>query len=170
LSTDPQHMRHVLGHVPTGVTVVTGTSGDSPLGISCNSFTSVSLDPPLIAFCVAHGSWTWERIRETGRFAINVLADGQEHVCRRFASKERDRFAGIPWQASASGSPLLDGTLAWIDCELEQELEAGDHLLVLGRVLDLHRETERQPLVFFCGDYGSVRLPIAVPTQGAPTA
>ena len=158
---DEARFRQVLGHFATGVTVVTGAdeAGD-PVGLSVNSFTSVSLDPPLIAFSVGRTSTTWPRIRATGRFAVNILAADQEVVCRRFASNTAgaDRFDGIGWHPSPSGSPLLDGALAWIDATVEAEHEAGDHVMVFGRVSGLEVAREGPPLVFYRGGYGRFEL------------
>jgi 3-hydroxy-9,10-secoandrosta-1,3,5(10)-triene-9,17-dione monooxygenase reductase component len=159
----PPRFREVLGHLPTGVTVVTGIDGGKPIGMSCNSFTSVSLEPPLVAFGASRESITWPRIRETGRFAVNVLAHAQEELGRRFAVRGIDRFAGVPWHPSPQGNPLLDGAVAWIDCRLYAEHEAGDHTLILAEVVELDVHEPTSPLVFFRGAYGSFQAP------GSPT-
>jgi flavin reductase (DIM6/NTAB) family NADH-FMN oxidoreductase RutF len=114
----------------------------------------VSLDPPLIAFLPAATSSSWPKIAKAGRFCVNVLAADQESVCRSFAARSADKFAGLSWHAAPSGAPILDGALAWIDCGLETVHEAGDHLIVLGRVSDLHIERSTLPLLFFQGGYG----------------
>lgn len=154
---DEARFRQVLGHFATGVTVVAGLDRDRPVGLSVNAFASVSLDPPLVAVCVKHTSATWPRIRQAGRFTVNVLADDQEAVCRTFATSGADRFAGLGWSAAPSGAPILAGVLAWIDCEIEREVEGGDHLLVLGRVTALDVARSGSPLVFFRGGYGGFR-------------
>lgn len=154
MTIDEARFRQVLGHFATGVTVVTGDDGEGPVGLSVNSFTSVSLDPPLVAFCVTKASSTWPRIRATGRFTVNILAADQEAVSRRFASPGADRFAGIGWHPSPSGSPVLGGALAWIDATVEAEHDAGDHVMVLGRVSGLDVANEGVPLVFYRGGYG----------------
>lgn len=146
--------RQVVGHFATGVTVVTARSDGRPAGLSVNSFTSVSLDPPLVAFCVAHSSATWARIREAGKFCVNVLRSDQEALCRTFAGKAADKFAGVGWHPAPSESPILDGVLAWLDCTVEATHEAGDHLMVVGRVHDLDVGHEGTPLVFYRGGYG----------------
>ncbi len=150
---DSARFRQVLGHFPTGVTVITG-AGDPPAGMAVGSFASVSLEPPLVGFFVAHTSSTWPKIEQTGSFCVNVLAEDQEELCRRFASKAEDKFAGVGWQAAATGSPLLDGVLAWIDCDIESALDAGDHQCILGRVRDLGVAHDGAPLVFYRGGYG----------------
>lgn len=153
---DPDLFRNVLGHFPTGVTVVATIDEGRPLGLAVGSFFSVSLEPPLVGFCVMTDSSTWPLIERTGRFAVSVLADDQSDICRRLATKATDKFDGVAWRpASVTGSPVLDRAVAHIDCELEQKHEAGDHWIVVGRVrgLALHR-SEAVPLLFCRGGYG----------------
>jgi len=144
----------VLGHFATGVTVITAVSDGQPAGLAVNSFTSVSLEPPLVAFCAAKSSTTWPAIQRAGSFCVNILAEDQEDLSRRFAMKGGDKFRGVGWRAGESGSPILQGVLAWLDCVTEAEHDAGDHLIVVGRVLGLDVFRERGPLVFFRGGYG----------------
>ena len=144
----------MLGHFATGVTVVTSMAGDRPIGLAVNSFTSVSLRPPLIALCVSRRSTTWPELRTTGAFCVNVLGEDQEALSRTFATKGLDRFKGLGWRPAPSGAPVLAGILAWVDCVVDAEYEAGDHLLVVGRVLDLGLDHEGRPLVFYRGGYG----------------
>jgi 3-hydroxy-9,10-secoandrosta-1,3,5(10)-triene-9,17-dione monooxygenase reductase component len=152
-------MREVLGHYPTGVVVITAPGDPTPAGLAVGSFTSVSLDPPLVGFFVGHGSSTWPKIEAAGRFCANILGDHQEELCRLFAAKGADRFGTIAWRPGTSGSPIIDDAVAWIDCRIEQVVEAGDHWLVLGRVLALDtHESARTPLVFHRGGYGRVTL------------
>jgi flavin reductase (DIM6/NTAB) family NADH-FMN oxidoreductase RutF len=151
---DSAKFRQVLGHFPTGVTVVTAVGEDGPVGLAVGSFASVSLDPPLVAFFPARNSSSWPKIEAAGVFCVNILAEAQEDVCRRFAAKGDDKFAGLGWQAAGSGSPLLDGVVAWIDCHIESVTDAGDHFCVLGRVHDLAVAHDGAPLVFFRGGYG----------------
>lgn len=147
--------RQVLGHFPTGVVVVTAIQEDGvPAGMAVGSFTSVSLDPPLVAFLPDKSSTSFPKIRAAGSFCINVLAGDQETVCRAFAVRGPDRFAGVPWHPAGSGAPIVDGAVAWIDCDIEQILEAGDHYIVLGRVRDLSVTGRPSPLLFFRGGYG----------------
>ncbi|MCU1356663.1 MAG: hsaB [Acidimicrobiales bacterium] len=153
---DSARFRQVLGHFPTGVCVVSAFLGDEPVGVAIGSFFSVSLDPPLVGFCAGKGSSTWPKLREAGRFCVNVLADDQEDVSRVFASKDADKFAGVAWDRSPLGSPRLGGTLAWIDCELAAVHDAGDHEIAVGAVHDLHVTEEGSPLVFFRGGYASL--------------
>lgn len=153
-SFDSARYRQVLGHFPTGVTVITAAPDGVPVGMAVGSFSSVSLDPPLVAFFAGRGSSSWPKIEASGAFCVNILAEDQEELCRRFASKEEDKFAGLGWSAAGSGSPLLDGVLAWIDCDIESVIEAGDHYGVIGRVRDLSVGHDGSPLVFFRGGYG----------------
>lgn len=151
---DPLHYRRVLGHVPTGVTVVTAATPDGPVGVSMGTFTSVSLDPPLVGLLAAHDSRSWPIIRAAGRFCVNVLASDQEDLARTFARRRTNRFAGLDWRpASFSNAPVLAGVAAWIDCSVESVTPAGDHDFVLGRVHELEVEALRHPLIFFKGGY-----------------
>ncbi|MGX6446824.1 flavin reductase family protein [Patulibacter sp. S7RM1-6] len=151
---DPQHFRHVLSHVPTSVVVVTAQAPDGPAGMAVGSFTSISLEPQLVGFYPARTSTTWPRIRDAGRFCVNVLAQGQDELVRRFAQRGTDRFAELETaSAPFSGAPVLDGIVAWIDCELDREIELGDHVLVVGRVIDLGVTRSDHPLVFSRGAY-----------------
>ena len=133
---------------------MTCLSGGRPLGLAVNSFTSVSLHPALVAFCVATTSSTWPRLREEGAFCVNILAEDQEEVSRTFATPGLDRFLGLGWRPAPSGAPVLAGVLAWIDCTIDAEHEAGDHLIVVGRVRELELVQEGRPLVFYRGGYG----------------
>lgn len=152
---DDAKFRQVLGHFPTGVTVITAMHEGSPVGLAVGSFASLSLNPPLVLFCPGNQSSSWPKIREAGVFCVNVLGADQEHVCRVFASKEPDKFATIGWKPTAvTGSPHIQGVLAWIDCEIETVYPGGDHDIVVGRVRDLDANDEHGPLVFYRGGYG----------------
>ena len=136
------------------MTVVTGLAGGEPVGLAVNSFTSVSLEPSLVAFCVAVRSRTWPMLRATGTFCVNILAEDQEALSRAFASRPPDRFLGVGWRPGRSGAPILADVLAWIECTVEAEHGAGDHVIVVGRVQDLGVGDEGRPLVFYRGGYG----------------
>ena len=152
---DAARYRQVLGHFVTGVTVVTTDDGSgAPAGLSVNSFTSVSLEPPLVAFCVATTSATWPRIRAVGTFCVNVLAHDQEDLARGFATRGADKFRGVGWRPAESGAPVLAGALAWLDCTVEAEHPAGDHVIVVGRVRETGVARDVGPLVFYRGGYG----------------
>lgn len=152
---DPIIFRNTLGHFGSGVTVVTGHDGTEPIGFTCQAFTSVSLDPPLVSISVMTTSTTYPRIRETGKFAVNVLAHDQHGLSNQFARKGTDKWAGVEWTAAPSGNPLLEGALIWVDCEFYAEHLAGDHLIVLGRVLGISEipVDESEPLLFYKGQY-----------------
>jgi 3-hydroxy-9,10-secoandrosta-1,3,5(10)-triene-9,17-dione monooxygenase reductase component len=153
-TVDPQVMREVLGHFASGVTVVTSLPEEGPIGFTCQSFSSLSLDPPLVVFAPARSSSTWPRLREIGRFCVNVLAEDQDRLSAAFARSGGDKFAGVHWRHSRLGSPVLDDVVAWIDCELWAEYDGGDHTLVAARVLDLGADPRRRPLLFHRGGYG----------------
>jgi flavin reductase (DIM6/NTAB) family NADH-FMN oxidoreductase RutF len=150
---DPKWFRQVLGQYPTGVCVVTADD-DGPAGMAVGSFTSVSLDPPLVAFLADKSSTTWPRIQKAGHFCANVIAADQEHVCRAFARKGGDKFGELPWRPARSGAPILDGAIAWIDCEIDAVHEAGDHYIVIGAARELDVARAHLPLLFFQGGYG----------------
>lgn len=151
---DAESFRHVLGHYPTGVAVITAQPGSGPVGLSMNSFTSLSLQPPLVLFCPAQSSTTWPQLREVGSIAINVLSAGQEDVSRQFAGKASERFEGIAWSAGQNGAPLLDDALGWIECAVQAEYPAGDHTVVIAEIqrMGVHAHIG-DPLVFFRGAY-----------------
>jgi 3-hydroxy-9,10-secoandrosta-1,3,5(10)-triene-9,17-dione monooxygenase reductase component len=151
---DPAAMRTVLGHFATGIALVTAFDGDEPVGMACNSFTSVSLDPQLVLFCAAKSSSTWPRIQTAKKWCANVLAEEGEEVCRLFAQKGADRFAHIAYSPGRSGAPVLDDALAFVDCETAAEYDAGDHVIVVGKVLELGYAAEGKPLLFYRGGYG----------------
>jgi 3-hydroxy-9,10-secoandrosta-1,3,5(10)-triene-9,17-dione monooxygenase reductase component len=149
-----RQFRDVLGLFCTGVTVVTAMSGDEPVGMTCQSFSSVSLEPPLVLFCPARTSRAWPLIQRTGRFAVNLLAHDQAEMSNRMASKGIDKFDGVRWRPSvATGSPLLDGILGYVDCTIHAVHEAGDHYVVIGKLLDLGQSADDDPLLFFQGRY-----------------
>lgn len=154
LLPDAASFRAVLGHFATGVTVITAMDGDEPVGMAANSFTSVSLDPPLVLFCAATASTTWPRIERAGRFTVNVLDERQEEVCRVFALKDADRFAIVDWHAGGHGSPVLHDVHAWLECTIEAQHPAGDHVIVVGRVRELGLTANAGPLLFYRGRYG----------------
>jgi len=150
-----RRFRDVLGHYASGVTVVTAMAGQEAVGLTCQSFSSVSLDPPLVVFIPARTSRTWPRIREAGRFCVNVLGADQQAVSDRFAGRGAgDRFAGVEWRpAPVTGSPLLAGSHAYVDCTVYAVHEAGDHDLVVGRVHAMGHAEAGEPLLFHRGRY-----------------
>jgi flavin reductase (DIM6/NTAB) family NADH-FMN oxidoreductase RutF len=151
---DQARFREVLGHFATGVTVVTAMEDGEPVGFTCQSFTSLSMDPPMVALAPAKSSTSWPRIARAGAFCVNILSDRQEAVCRTFAVSGGDKFSGIAWHVGPSGTPVLEGSLAWVACKLEMVHDAGDHELVIGRVTALDVEDGR-PLLFYRAGFGS---------------
>jgi flavin reductase (DIM6/NTAB) family NADH-FMN oxidoreductase RutF len=156
---DSTRFRQVLGHFPTGVTVVTGLGVDNqPTGLTIGSFTSVSLDPPLVGFLPGHHSRSWPDIQASGSFCVNVLGVEQGELCWRFAKDTDGRFDGVDWRPAPSGSPILPGVISWIDCTIESVYEMGDHFFVLGRVEELHHEPDVvDAMTFFRGKVCGVR-------------
>jgi len=154
---DPRALRDVLGRFATGITVVT-SSGQLWHGLTANSFSSVSLDPPLVLFSVIRGSQMHDTVLANGVFAVSILGAGQEHVARHFANSSRpdgvEQFDSVDWvPGPRTGAPLLVGALAWLECELDKVYDGGDHAIFLGRVLGLGRSTAREALLYFAGAY-----------------
>jgi 3-hydroxy-9,10-secoandrosta-1,3,5(10)-triene-9,17-dione monooxygenase reductase component len=145
--------RTILGHFASGVVVVTGGHDRTPTGFTCQSFFSLSLDPPLVALAPGKSSTSWPRVAEAGAFCANVLADDQEALARTFANSGADKFAGVGWSPAPSGVPRLHGALAWIDCTIETVHDAGDHYLVVAGVVGLESGPGR-PLLFYRGGFG----------------
>ena len=156
-SFDAAHFRKVMGHFPTGVTIVTGLAGDQPAGFTIGSFTSVSLEPPLVGFLPQVDSDTWQAMAPAGRFCVNVLRSEQAALCWRFAKSGvgDGRFDDVTWTHSPTGCPIIEGVGAWIDCTVEHTATYGDHYFVVGRVVDLsHHDDVHLPLVFYKGALG----------------
>lgn len=162
----PQEMRAAMGAFATGVTVITGMDESGPAGFACQSFASVSLEPPLVLFCADHRGRTWPRIRAAGRFCVNVLAEDQTDLCTRFGSSTGEKFQGLRWEPSRWGTPVLPGVLMRAHAEVVQVHVAGDHDVVIGRVLELERPREGRPLIFFQGRFGIADTPPAPPAPG----
>ncbi|MFI0449479.1 flavin reductase family protein [Actinomadura sp. 6N118] len=149
-------LREVMRHVPSNVAVVTALHDGVPVGMTVGSFTSASLDPPLVSFFAGKCSTTWPLIEAAGKFCVNVLSAHQPQVATAFASRDVDRFGGRGWTPSPLGSPLLDGVLAWLDCELHALHEVGDHVAVAGMVHGAHAIGDAKPLVFFRGELAAL--------------
>lgn len=151
---DTGRFREVLGHFATGVTVVTAVDGDGPVGFTCQAFSSLSLDPPMVVLAPGKNSTSWPRIAEVGRFCVNILSEGQEALSRDFAVSGGDKFAGIGWRPAGNGAPMLDGALAWVECSFVEAHDAGDHELVVGMVHDMEVEPRGRPLLYYRGGFG----------------
>ena len=154
---DASDFRRIMSHYPTGVCIVSAMVDDMPYGMVIGSFNSVSLDPPLVGFFPARRSQSWPKMEATGRFFINILGSDQDALCAQFAGAGAQRFDGVEYELSTLGSPHIEGAIAGIDCELHGTRDAGDHLLVLGRVhsMDLYRDAD--PMLFLKGEYGGFR-------------
>jgi 3-hydroxy-9,10-secoandrosta-1,3,5(10)-triene-9,17-dione monooxygenase reductase component len=151
-----RHFRNVLGAFATGVTVVTSMSDGEPVGMTAQSFSSVSLNPPLVLFCPTKTSRAWPMIHRSGHFCVNLLAEGQQDLSNTMARSGADKFAGVAWTPSKTGAPLLDGALGYVDCTIFAVHEAGDHYVVIGRVEDLDVTDQENPLLFYKGSYRSL--------------
>src|SRR4051795_7063056 len=151
---EPERFRDVMGHFVTGVTVVTASGVDGPVGMTANAVCSLSLEPLLALVCFANGARTLRVVREQRRFGVNVLAAGQEGLARLFASKapEAEKFAGVRHTVH-EGIPVLEGTLAWVGCTLEHLIPGGDHTIGLGAVIAAEKESENAPLIWYRGEY-----------------
>ena len=144
-----------MGHFATGVAVVTVVTPDDPQGMTANAVASLSLDPVLVLVCFDNGARTLPEVERAKRFGVNVLAAGQEHLARRFASKEDTKFADVAHSVH-DGIPVLDGTLAWVGCELDQLIPGGDHTIGIGAVHAAELGPEGlEPLIWFRGRYTS---------------
>ncbi|MGC9439962.1 flavin reductase family protein [Streptomyces sp. WG5] len=151
----PQRMRHAMGTFASGVTVVTGTGWDgAPVGFACQSFASVSLEPALVLFCADHRGRAWPKIRESGRFTVNILAAEQTDMCARFGSSKGLKYEGLRWELSRWGTPSLPGVLTRVHADVHDVHAAGDHDVVVGRVLALEPVADREPMLFFRGGFG----------------
>jgi flavin reductase (DIM6/NTAB) family NADH-FMN oxidoreductase RutF len=150
---DSQHFRSVLGYFCSGITVVAALGEEGPVGFTCQSFFSVSLDPPLVAFSVAHTSTSYPRLRRRPAFCVNVLGSDQSGHSQLLSSKAPDKWTRVGWTQGTSGAVRVHGALAWIECAPWAEYAAGDHTIVVGRVLDLAADLGRDPLLYFNRQY-----------------
>ena len=156
MSFDLQEFKDAMSRFTTGVTIVAGIEDGQPVGFTCQSFVSLSVEPPFIAVAPARTSTSWPRIARAGRFCVNVLSDRQEDLCRGFAVSGGNKFEGVDWHpAPVSGAPVIADSLAWVDCQVELVHDAGDHELIIGKVLDLGTG-EGAPLLFFRREFATV--------------
>lgn len=156
VSIDPAIFRQVLGSYPTGVCVISALNeDDEPVGMVVGTFTSVSLDPPLVGFLPDKKSTSWPQIERAGHFCVNVLASDQQEICRQLAARGRQKFASIEFTISEHNLPVIDNAIARIECSIHSVTDAGDHWFVLGNVLSLETTREGDPMLFYRGRYGS---------------
>jgi flavin reductase (DIM6/NTAB) family NADH-FMN oxidoreductase RutF len=155
-AVEPDRFRTVMGHFATGVAVVTVDAPTGPQGMTANAVASLSLDPVLVLVCFDNGARTLPEVERAQRFGVNVLSAGQEELARRFASKEDTKFADVPHSVH-DGIPVLDGALAWVGCDLDRLVPAGDHTIGIGAVHAAELGAERlEPLIWHRGGYTSL--------------
>jgi len=152
---DHARLRETMGYFATGVAIVTGTDEGRPYGFTCQSFCSLSLEPPMVAIAPGKRSASWPHVARSGCFCVNILAEDQEVLSRDFAVSGGDKFVGVRWQPGPNGSPLLDGVLAWVDCSLAASFDAGDHEMVFGHVEAMGVSSGKRPLLFYRGGFGT---------------
>lgn len=152
--SDARTLRDALGCFATGITIVTARAADgTPVGLTANSFTSLSLDPPLLLVCIANGAGSAPILREAEHFAVNLLQISQQHTSNRFAGRGEDRFAATAWTPGETGMPLLDGSLGSFECKRHAVHDGGDHFILVGEVVRAQFEPRRDPLLYFRGKY-----------------
>jgi 3-hydroxy-9,10-secoandrosta-1,3,5(10)-triene-9,17-dione monooxygenase reductase component len=149
--------KSVLGTFCSGITIIGALVGDEPVGLTCQSFFAVSLDPPLVGFSVARSSTSFPRIRNASTLTINILGEDQDGLSRAFSRSGADKWRDVMWERSAHGTPRISACLAWIHCGISAEYDAGDHIIILARVLDLESNDSGGPLLYFKGEYASIR-------------
>lgn len=150
---DPAELRRVFGAFPSGVIAIAALIDGAPVGIAASSFTSVSLDPPLVSICVANTSTTWPLLSGVSRFGVSVLAADQAEAGRQLAARNSDRFANLDWRATPDGAVLLEGASAWLHCSTHAVYPGGDHDIVVLRVHDLDADHAIRPLVFHASKF-----------------
>ena len=156
---DPERLREAFGIFPSGVVAVAAEVDGAPVGLAASSFTSVSLEPPLVSFSVANTSRTWPTLRRAGHLGVSILAAHHGDVCRRLAGPVEDRFVGLGFTTTTTGAVTLDDGLALFDCSIHREVEAGDHTIVLLRLHAVEQADTSQPLVFHRSGFGRVARP-----------
>lgn len=164
---DGRALRNIYGQFATGITIISTMVDDEPVGFACQSFAALSLDPPLVLFCPMKTSRSWLAIEQTGRFGVSILAEEQQESCAVFGSRNPDKFGSVDWHKTPDGMPVLDGSLAWIDCTIETVHDGGDHLVVYGRVQAFNTmatESER-PLLFYRSQYTGIAPDKSVPAK-----
>lgn len=153
---DQARFREVLGHFATGITVITTHDDRGPAGFTCQSFMSVSLVPPLVAFSPSKNSDTWPRLQAAGFGCVNVLSEDHEDIARTFAGKGDGKFDGVGYRKGLNGSPILDGAIAWVEGTVEAVYDAGDHYLVVLLASDVG-SAKGTPILFYRGGFGGFR-------------
>lgn len=150
---DPAELRRVFGAFPSGVVAIAALVDGAPVGMAASSFTSVSLDPPLVMICVGNTSTTWPKFKDVPCFGVSVFAAGQAEACRQLAARKEDRFADIEWRATEDGAVMLEGATAWMHCSIHAVHAGGDHDIVVLRIHDLDADHAIHPLVFHASKF-----------------
>ncbi len=154
-------VREAYSCFPSGVVAICALVGGEPAGLVASSFTAVSLQPPLVSFCIQNDSTTWPRLRDVTRLGLSVLSEAHDLACRQMSAKAGDRFAGLSIEANAAGAVFIHGAPAWIDCSVDSQIPAGDHRIVLLRVNALSAYPHVAPLVFYRSTFASLRHLVA---------
>ncbi|MFC5591846.1 flavin reductase family protein [Sporosarcina soli] len=158
--------KQIMGNYPTGVTIVTTTDENGkPVGLTVNSFASVSLDPLMLLWSIDHRVSSLKAFTEGGKFAVHVLAGEQQELCKTFASKVEDRFSGCDWSLSENGLPILDGAFGVFECKTFKAIEAGDHTVLIGEVIDLQVTPEKDPMLYHRRVFGPIPEEFYTPKQ-----
>ena len=154
MSIESRAFRNTLGYFATGIAIAATRDGEGhPVGVTVNSFTAVSLKPPLILFCLERGAHSHSAFSACGSFAVSMLDEGQQHLSRRFAASPRTPWHDVEQVVEASGAPIIKGALAWVDCKTEAVHRAGDHDILVGRVVALGHAHQGRPLLYWRGGY-----------------
>ncbi|MCW2616742.1 MAG: flavin reductase domain protein FMN-binding protein [Frankiales bacterium] len=156
-ASDPAHFREVLSHFASGVVVVTAVVDGTPVGMTCQSFTSLSLDPPLVLFCPARTSTSWPVVQRADWFCLNVLSSEQHGLSNGFAKSGSDKFAGVSWTPTPHGAPALDGAAAHVEVRLAHVFDGGDHHIVTCHVESLQSAADSEPLLYYRSGYRSLQ-------------
>ncbi|MGG1396576.1 flavin reductase family protein [Bacillus salipaludis] len=164
--TNQDLFKQIMGNYPTGVTIVTTTKEDgTPVGLTVNSFASVSLEPLMVLWSIDHRSSLLKEFKEGGKFAVHVLAEEQIELCKTFATKHDDRFSTCDWELSSNGLPIIDGVLGVFECKTFKDIEAGDHTVFIGEVTDLQINKEKDPMLYHLRNFGPIPKEFYQPKQ-----
>ena len=158
-TVDRAHFRRVLSHFASGVVVVTGVVGGDPAGLTCQSFTALSLDPPMVLFCPSKTSTSWPLLAAAPYLCINILSQGQHRLSDAFARSGTDKFSGVTWTPTPSGAPALDGAAAHIEARVAGSYDGGDHHIVTCLVESLSAAADADPLLYYRSGYHTLHQP-----------
>jgi len=158
MSIEPKDFRDTVGCFATGITIITTIeAGGSPIGLTANSFTSLSLDPPMVLFCLDYNVTSFDAFQAGGHFAVNILSTGQQNLSNRFAKSGPEKWDGVAYDTWGTGSPILPGCLASMECTVSSINEGGDHVIVIGEVVRMERApADVMPLLYFRGGYADL--------------